>query len=600
MDVNALPGPTVPESATSLCSIPPEVLCGIVTHLRGKEIAFLWLCGSNALNANLGARGAVKRFEMDLDPICNISWPSILDHLPHVADFRILDDVYTRDTLRFPHLSFGESSALRSLTLQYAGSSTAFLRALDRTPSAFSTLETLNIVGEQKRLTEDNAVALRSMETLKSLRLGFSSYSDGPLSDLIPPNVTYLYLKLASCDTVDFKLPDSLVTYKMLIGGFYDAHDAETFPPGLTKFCFKNTTKVFTVEEISRLPSTLTHLNVTVDLEAENLWTSLPPSLRAFKMPEDSPETTDAHFKLYPRSITHLNSNPLITTENIEFLPSSLTTLSNVSPDLHLLSKLPPNLTNLKFYCTVEQIDDSTSLDRIALPKCLTQLTGLSATLLARCNLPSTLTFLNVVSGIFTSDNTRALPAGLRELEHSNDFESDCLAGLPRRLTRLSVGTIISQRARSVITAELAANLPSTLTSLDLFSIELDSADTIASLPRSIKHLYLQLENLSNCSDLSQLPKTLKTLTIHSENYQDGLGRLILTSLPRKLISFNLTTGATAPADIDRGSLEQLPPGLTFLNIPDSTQLGDLGDPYMYLPPYLNAIHCGMPIWERE
>lgn len=593
---------TLPEGATSLSrsivlnALPVEVLTDIVAFLDGRDIARLWICGCSILNRNLGVRGAVRKFELILDPLFAPKWPSIIDKLPFISEFCVYEYKHTKGTFTLGNLEFQAPLTLRTLSLSFSYSCAAFQQALVRTPSVFSALETLRLSGEQELLTSEQAAALKSLSSLTKLEFDIASYF-GSFTDLVPPNVTHLKVALHYCQIMDFKLPVTLLTFKCRLLECSGSPDVGDLPRGLTTFCFDNDDVTFETKDILRLPPKLTHLNLRVEVSSEELWRALPPLLRTFKVLRQDLASSDYFLKLYPRSLTNISWYPLVTAENIENLPPGLTKLSRVAQGLQIIPKLPPNLRNFTGSSYLDGgVSAVASSERFLLPSRLTSLTYLRACDLAHCVLPATLKLLSVFGPTFTSEHTRSLPIGLQRLTVQR-FDSDCLLGLPRGLTLLVAGSHARGTPSVPFTTEMASNLPSTLTLLRLYTVDVQSPETLYALPQGLEELDLKITALDKSCNLLKLPSSVRSLELEILTLQDGLGHALLSTLPRKLVSFNLTLGTVERSgtltDIGIESIQHLPPALTELTIPGSAEIQSIKPRPSYLPQYLYLIQCG-------
>lgn len=579
-------------TAHSLSSLPPEVLCDIVSKLSGGDVQLLWNCGNKKLNETLGARGGARKLDFEIDCMPTFKWPSFIQNLTRLSEFRISEAWLASAGSGLRHLPFEAPLTLRTLVLKFADAPALFLQSLARTPSVYLTLETLDVEGEHEELEKEEAEALKSLSSLTSLRFRWMQYA-GCLSDLIPPNLTDLDLHINNV-TLDLgSLPQSLRSFK--VDGFETFVDGVP-PPGLTKFSFTNEdAKVFTVEEVQALPRALTHLEIAMDWNNKHIWTALPPGLRTLDVSNTDFLPTDEHIKLSPRTLTEFHLNRTITLDNIDLLPPALTAL-NIAADARIFPKLHASLRELIFgdgWLT------STSTDLTALPKQLSSLTLTSKVLeLSHCNFPATLTYFTAFGMRFTSDHARLLPLGLTSL-HFSQFDPECLALLPRGLIQLRSSPLGRDEPRALITTELASKLPSTLRSLHLHSIYVESTETILALPQSIISLNLRIGSLGKSCDRLKTLTSLQMLQLDIETYQDGLGHAILSSLPRRLASCTLTIHGAAVTDIGEETLQQLPPSLTSLYIPNSNAILSIKHRPCYLCPYLK-VHCDhIPLWEE-
>lgn len=590
---NMLPeAATGPSKYLALNAFSLEVLSYVVALLGGREITHLWIGGNNQLNKRLSARDVVRRFEFNLDTLFPVQWPSIINNFPFVSDFCIPYCAHTRNTLYIEHLLFEAPLTLKSLKLCFAKSTRAFLGALARSPSVFSTLESLEIGGQQINSTTDEAFAIKSLSSLLSLDLGSITYA-GALSDFVPPNVTFLNMDFNECDTLDFKLPASLLTFKSWAGTFETKGDLGDLPAGLTKLCLFSEFELFSADQVSRLPRSLRSLNAPIDLEDESIWNALPPSLTSVKSSYDGRTPTDFCIKRCPRSITNLNCFPLLTLENIELLPPHITRLHSLSHDLRIIPKLSPNTRSIQFLgqYSAKRVETSEDVaERIVLPNRLTNLSSFQASFMTSCVLPATLRRLNLIAARFTSEHTRMLPSRLEELL-VQDFEPDSLIGLPHGLKTLRAGNAVNS---GTFTADLASKLPRTLTSLQLHGTEIGAPEALYALPENLEYLIVQGTDWPESCNLLRAPSSLRYISLIIKDSKAGLGHAILSTLPRRLASLNLSlNGSASLLGVLKESIQRLPPSLTFLRIPDSAEIVLMVDRPPYLPEHLNEIHCG-------
>lgn len=592
MSAQALSEATMSSNFVNLAVFPIEVLSGVVALLDGRNIALLWACGSTRLNKNLTARGVATKFDLTLDPLFRSKWPSIINKLPFLSDFYFHDHHQAKGSVRLEDLQFEAPLSPRTLRLEFEDSLRAFLKALKRSPSIFSTLSTLIIEGEQAELDTEGALALKSLSSLSTMDFSISSYS-GSLLDFIPPNLTFLDMGIEYVADVPLKLPSSLLTFVCWIGDCDNFGDVRDLPPSLTKFCFYSEFKDFSLEEISQLPTGLTSLTIKANFLSEEYIKVLPPSLRTLKSCYDDETPQDHQLKLFPRNLTKINSHPTITVENVEFLPPGLITLKLVSHDPALYPKLSPNLKSLQCLVGGDNIPYN-SLDRLILPKFLTSLTYFKAAQPSQCLLPETLKTFYFNGTTFTAEDTRSLPKGL-EILTIPQCDPEAMRGLPQGLKLLRAGTYKSDRP-TLITAELAAQLPRTLISLEMVSMELESPQVIYNLPDGLDNLSLEIKFLDKSCNLSRAPSSLRTLSIYTKTYESGLAHSLITTLPRKILSFTTRIGGYAKlSDIGVEALQRLPPGLTSLNLPESDEIEKIISSPLpgYLPPLLKRFVCG-------
>lgn len=556
-----------------LLSFPVEVLSGICSYIYARDLACLWASGCKQLQEALGTRGGAKVFHLESDAIYVSKWPSLLHYLPHLTEITIIDQYLDYR----PNLST-LSPVLRKLVLHFDEALPRLLDAIAEEAS-FAHLEVLDIVDP----VTDRDVPLSRLKSLSSLSsLSLSQVAHGgSILDFVPPHLTFLEVRASHIDSLDFGFPQSLETFRGWIDECPKVGDTAGLPQGLHTFQLTTWDAKLTAIDISKLPRNLTSLRTAADFSSpRDTLAALPPLLRTFYQDTTFNCPKDL-LQLLPRTLTSTNIIRSADAESVIFVPTGITQCTLLYPTPTNLPKLPPTLLHLQGFQIARAVPTPESSDRFSFPNTLKTLSGFPADLLDHHALPEGLLDLTIEQGPEKLSAARALrlPQGLESLSTRCHMEPDSLLHLPQRLKKLE-----ADLSTILFTAEIARQLPPTLTLLKLSHIRLESPDLLSFLPSSLTTLMLSADSLDRVA-LSRLNTPhLRTLHLQLKHDEAGLGDAILTALPRRLLSMVYRVIDNQFEDITVVAINKLPPGLTRLSLPDSPQVLTLST----IPPHLH------------
>lgn len=337
-------------------------------------------------------------------------------------------------------------------------------------------------------------------------RFGFPS--------IFPSSLTHLTIE--NFDGLSFPSLPSSITHLTLIE-ICDPDISINLPPFLI---YLKITECGLLSNISRLPSTLTHL--IIDQEFINFSISpLPPSLQILELKCENIFTKKRRFPELPSSLKHL-----VCPQNEEYTPQTL----------------PPNLSLLKY--------GFSSKPNYPIPNSIEILQ------LGSGKMPSS--FPSNLKSLIISCSPSKIPRFPQSLTHlkSSYFLDPSI--IPSSVTHLSFGRYTSPNLETVsfpkFITHLTINppskikishLPSSLIYLDFDSF---GTDNLPSLPTSLKYLK------TNAILPPLLPPLLTHLLI-------SYGKIV-PSLPQSLTHFYCDTGSDV-------CLPNLPPNLIYLYLPN-------------------------------
>ena len=561
--------------------LPTEVLQLVTGHLNGLYIGLLWLCGNTRLNKRMGDERGVLHFEI-YSKFC--AWPSLVCNFRHLESFRFIpmlsplsSSFWQPESENYQDLS----PTLKSLDLTGLREPASFLRIVFRGELYFPNLTTLKSENMRCKLPgkhlEAWLKAMPSIERLTFYQLVLTELS--PVS--LPSRLKELKISVEHLDlSAGVQFPESLESldltfnnysednpwiwfsglpvgltelslYEIGIEDYYypPAKDIALLPHSLKSFCIEFDEQVPTVDFVQALPPNLTNLSLWIKVDIAPTWwedndyaviKALPRTLQSIA---HAPEPTQESAKYFPpglvcdspwvawdktdrkhtaKTVT-IASAPLDEVLRATKLPDSVTSIITYSSDYINLHMLPTSLTYLKL-----EIDERwTPIERFE-------------------HLPKSLRFLEISA---------------RGPHVAFPFER-----LPSHIDAL---TLCRASADLTVTIEDCGALPRNLRSLKLFHVGFENPATAWSLlpPRLEELVITDLALPLGCAEA--LPKMdLEKLSLKfSEDTSQQLSHHILKTLPLSLTSCVLWDKSPGIGSISAGSIDDLPPGLTLLEI---------------------------------
>ena len=564
-----------------LLSFPIEVLSEITGRLLARDLAKLWNCGCKQLHEALGKRGGVKLFRLHDDVLYVHRWPSLIQHLPHLTELRITDP-----RLGNPPQTLQLTPALRQLMLYFNFALTLFLDAVALDPTNFQNLEDLCIEDTTTESQHEALGRLKTISSLTSLNVTFSTYN-GSILDFLPPRLTKLVVNAADIGSLDFHLPESVEYFSADIGSSDNFGDLGDLPSGLLSFDFAYEDFKFALEEIAALPRRLTALDTNVELDDfEGLLTSIPPSLRVLKVATWRNYIPDTLIALLPRSLIYTDILSKITIETLKLVPPCINSLSLASNDLNIFANLPLALEKLVCYANHPLVGTLDGSDRLRLPGTLNHMEHVPVEILDYCTLPDGLLTLHFNESRLTVAHTLCLPSRLTKLAVPT-FEPLCISHLPQSIRDLEIG---KENAEFIFTADMARHLPSSLVHLSLLVSRVETG-SLACLSSELTTLYITANYLDiGAIGTLNTPK-MRFLGLTLKQDETGFTTDLLSNLPPRLRLMRYKVRNQQIKDIARESLAKLPPGLTRLLLPESPSNRELRSYLDSLDPKPSHLH---------
>lgn len=528
------------------CSV--DILGYITTLLHGFDIANLWFSGAPLLRYKL-AHGGIPQLEWTFEAKFRLfKWPALFSSLARLSRFRFIADY------NHPKNLFSSSQIatlprnLQELGLNCFGAISALNELIFRNPECFPLLRKLEITNGSSDEKVEPAKEVFWPQSLEHIKVLAKAHYQFALDlSKLPPNLTFLrgdFTEIIASETTT-RFPQSLISLHLTVTRFLDFFPL--LPPCLEELWFdaiyqssnpddpQNNCQYETwkADGIRNLPPSLQYICLPIQVYTCDILRQLPPNLTEIEHYDDA-IATEEEFALLPPRLTfcHQLLPPLITKDIAMRLPKSITSFMG-EVALDAIPYLNPKLSEL----TIAPLSndpstfESLGTDRIAIELKTLVLPNLDR--IPFSAIPSSLTSLELLSDVLTTEEIKSLPKSLLILKMGNSDASAMVEDwkyLPENLQELSCCI------RSNLPSVSSMHLPRNMTSLILRRCKTITQDWFEGLPQTLKKLRITLHSFANSFQGNVIwPRDLVILALTVENYElntQTMSRL-LKSLPR-------------------------------------------------------------------
>jgi hypothetical protein len=594
-----------------LPDLPSDELSMITYLVSAYDIGNLWFCGSQLLNWKLSKAGGVTSFFFHQDSYHSALWPQLASHLEHLSLFSVTIRNYDGN---FPEYQPDISSIPRNvkkLVLNISDSYFCFQTALRDHPDKFKNLESISLGGNEAEflpLWEESR-----LPALTSLLISFSFSSPTTLDiRTIPRSLTKLSLFEFKTlqENLDIRFSNSLTDLSLQLGSCWDF--LHLLPENLLSFkC--NIDEVgpdFLNYNWKCLPSSLTELELSMEVCSLDFIESLPPNLTSFattglKLPNTS--STATMIRALPRSLTKFQTRfeTPVSSDIVAALPRGLRRIprgENAWESAHLL---PPTTTSANLARISDTPIDSSLV--LSLPPSLLDFTIDDLTPSIAKLIPPKVTTIMLSNGPLEAETVKNLPPSLTSLFivfKQPLVEAESLMDLPRQMKILDIlpssyglDDGLAEVVPIIIPTASALWLPPALVELTLGIIEVKGSEWYSLLPATLNLLKLGVVDLPKKA-LLKIPcrKNLNALELRTRVAPRHGWSTFIKTLPPNLTEVTFET-RNHNTDLTDDDLRNLPRPLTSMDFPLSPSVkGTCADD---LPPYIRSFYfeSSIPDW---